>query len=331
MKRIVVVGGAGYIGSHLVGLLLNQGHFVTVLDNGLFGFESIAPYKTNERFNVVNGDIRISADIIKSIRNAEVIIHLAGIVGNPACSYDRETALSVNVDSIDRILELAHRFKVKKFIFASSCSTYGYGTDIFDENSTLNPVDFYAETKVAGENKLVSYKDEIAVTILRYATLYGASRRMRFDLALNVMTANAVAKGQFSIYGGEQWRPFVHCLDAARATSMIVNSPLEVTDGEIFNVGSLAQNIKVSELGLAVKEVIENTEFNLDGNKEDNRSYRVSFEKIQKQIGFSVTRSITDGIKEIEFLLKTGIIPDYSLQSYSNLEIAKQLDGLMPV
>ncbi|CRL46740.1 UDP-glucose 4-epimerase [Sodalis glossinidius str. 'morsitans'] len=174
MERILVTGGAGYIGTHLVRQLLSQGHFVRVLDNGTFGLSGLRPFYGLNRFEMQKGDIQITAHLRKSISTIDKIIHLAGIVGNPACSFDKDFCHEVNVVATRRIFDEAARGNVKNIVFASSCSVYGYGDDIFTEDSRLNPVDYYSETKVKGEAIAQAYKDDLVVTLCRFSTVFGA-------------------------------------------------------------------------------------------------------------------------------------------------------------
>ncbi|WP_125933165.1 NAD(P)-dependent oxidoreductase [Candidatus Sodalis sp. SoCistrobi] len=205
MERILVTGGAGYIGTHLVEQLLSQGHFVRVIDNGTFGLSGLRPFYGFNRFEMQKGDIQITAHLRKAVNNIDKVVHLAGIVGNPACSFDKDICNEVNVVATKRIFDVAAKGNVKHILFASSCSVYGYGDEVFTEESKLNPVDYYAETKVKGEAIAQSYQDDLAVTLCRFSTVFGASRRMRFDLAVNGMTASAVNRGKCVIYGGQQW------------------------------------------------------------------------------------------------------------------------------
>ncbi|MGL9773679.1 MAG: NAD-dependent epimerase/dehydratase family protein [Sodalis sp. (in: enterobacteria)] len=207
MERILVTGEAGYIGTHLVGLLVSQGDFVRVLDNGTFGLSGLRPFYGLNRFEMQTGDIQITAHLRKAIGTIDKIVHLAGVVGNPACSFDKNICHEVNVVATRQIFNEAARGNVKNIVFASSYSVYGYGDDIFTEESRLNPVDYYSETKIKGEAIAQAYKDYLVMTLCRFSTVFGASRGMRFDLAVNAMTASAVNRGECMIHGGQQWRP----------------------------------------------------------------------------------------------------------------------------
>lgn len=328
MRRVLVTGGAGYIGSHLVKFLLDKDYEVVVLDNGLFGYYSLDSFHQNENFTLVKGDIRIKEDILKSLDKVNTIVHLAGIVGEPACSFDKDIAHSVNVSSTKLLLECAVRKKVESFVFASSCSVYGYGKDPFTEESLLNPVDYYAETKISGEKIVESFQDEIDTTILRFATVYGLSRRMRFDLAVNVMSANAAVNGYLNINGGNQYRPFVHCMDVAKAIEKIVSFSSRNVKNQVFNIGSNKQNYKLSFLGEKIAKNIENTRIEYNGEKEDDRSYFVSFDKAENILKFIPEKSIYDAVREIDFLFKTHLVTDHKNENFNNLKMAQKVQTI---
>ena len=326
MSNILVTGGCGYIGSRLVEELLNkQENKVVVLDSGIFGFDSLSEFLYSERFKLVKGDIRIKEDILKSLNQIDTIIHLASLVGEPSCVVDKDIAYDINVRGTRNLVECAVKKGVKNFIFASSCSVYGFGKDKFDEHSIPNPVDYYAELKLLSEKDLLNYKDKLNIIILRFCTVFGLSRRMRFDLAVNVMTASALNNGVINVYGGQQERPFIHCGDVARAINLLFEERCKnkYTDNgiEVFNVGNNSENYNLTEVASIISKATGNTKVNLDGLKEDNRSYSVSFDKIE-QLGFSSQKSIEVGVEEIANSMKSGLINNPFCDIYSNVKVA---------
>lgn len=325
MSNILVTGGCGYIGSKLVQELLNnEENTVVVLDSGIFGFDSLSEYMYSERFKLVKGDIRIKEDILSSLNQIDTIIHLASLVGEPACIVDKDIAYDINVIGTRNLVEFAIKKGVSNFIFASSCSVYGFGKDKFNENSKPNPVDYYAELKLVSENDLLKYQDRLNIIILRFCTVFGLSKRMRFDLAVNVMTANAITSGTINVYGGKQERPFIHCEDVARAIDLIFKKRCnnESKCGlELYNVGNNSQNYNLSDIAGIISKVTGNAKINLDGMKEDNRSYSVSFDKIE-QLNFVSQKSIESGAKEITNTIKLGIITNPYSEIYSNVKVA---------
>ncbi|MBJ6746665.1 SDR family oxidoreductase [Streptococcus sp. 121] len=223
MSNILITGGCGYIGSRVVEHLVRYtNHNLIIFDSGLFGFNSISEFMDSDRVQLIVGDIRIQEKLQKAMKDVDIVIHLAGIVGEPACIVDENISYDINVFGTQNVLKSAKKSGVKEFLFASSCSVYGFGNELFFENSIPNPVDSYAEMKLASELDIENYKETMRISVLRFCTVFGASNRMRFDLAVNVMTANAVVNNEIQVYGGQQERPFIHCSDIARAVELVI-------------------------------------------------------------------------------------------------------------
>lgn len=300
---------------------------VAVLDNGSFGFESISEFLFSNRFKLIKGDIRIKEDVLRALQEVDTIIHLASLVGEPACNVDKDISYDINVIGTRNLLLCAEQLGIKNFIFASSCSVYGFGQDTFTEDSLPNPVDYYAELKLMSEKDLLAYKDKMDIIVLRFCTVFGLSKRMRFDLAVNIMTANAVTHGVIDVYGGQQERPFIHCEDIAVATVMLLNKHFKngvFSPGiEVYNIGNNSQNYNLTDIAWIISNTMDNTSISLDGSKEDNRSYHVSFDKIEK-LGFQVKKSVEVGVKEIANNLTAGVVMDPYSDIYSNLAIAEK-------
>lgn len=316
-EKVLITGGGGYIGSVLARMLLNNGYNVRILDKFTFGIEPIASIINHPNMEVVIGDIRKIGDLKKAIKNIDHIVHLAAIVGDPACSVQGDIAVETNFLSTIRLARLARENDIKRFVFASTCSIYGTSnTDIVNEESSTNPISLYAETKLDAEKELLALlSNKPALIILRFGTVYGSSPRMRFDLVINYLTKKALLDKEIKIFGGEQWRPFVHVEDIARAISLILDADIEKVKGEIFNVGSTNENYKMKDIGEIVKECIPKTNVDIVKEIQDKRSYRVSFEKIEKDLGFSNKKKVEDAIMKIKDAIKTGKItnPDDSI------------------
>lgn len=328
MSNILVTGGCGYIGSKLVTeLMKSEKNNVVVLDNGTFGFESVSEFMFSSRFKLIKGDIRVKEDILKSLHGIDTIIHLASLVGQPACDVDRGISYDINVIGTRNLLMCAEQLGIKNFVFASSCSVYGFGQDVFTEESSPNPVDYYAELKLMSENDLFAYKDKFNIIILRFCTVFGLSKRMRFDLAVNIMTANAINQGVINVYGGKQERPFIHCEDIAFATTLLLDKHFQSKDFlpgvEVYNIGNNSQNYNLTDVARIISDATANTLVNLDGSKEDNRSYQVSFDKLER-LGFQVQKTVDVGVREIVYSLTSGIIGNPNSEIYSNLAVAKK-------
>src|SRR5271166_495016 len=215
---IVVIGGAGYIGSHTVELLLKNGYGVRVLDRLMYGRESLAEFIGNDRFELVEGDASDVSKVTTAMRGASAVVHLAGLVGDPACAVDVEYTRHTNIVVTRMAKEVAQSLGVHRFVFASSCSVYGVSDKQATEMDQLSPVSLYAQTKIDSERELLATgSDDFFVTVLRFATVFGHSRRPRFDLVANLFTAQALTDGLVTVIGPEQWRPFIHVRDLARA------------------------------------------------------------------------------------------------------------------
>lgn len=322
--KIVVTGGAGYLGSVLTRFLLNHGHEVRVLDSLLHGGDSILGLYPYENFSFFNGDIRSTEVMNHVIQEADAMVHLAAIVGDPACARQPKIAKEINQDGALQAFELCRQHGVKRFIFASTCSNYGRvlnPNQLVTEESELKPVSLYADTKVAVEKRLldVATKSGPAVTVLRFATLFGISPRMRFDLTVNEFTAELFTNHELVVYGEQFWRPYVHVRDAAQTIVSVLDCPKKQVDGQVFNVGDTSQNYQKGQLIDLISDQL-NQEIKIEHvhKDEDPRDYRVSFEKVQKELGFAITRTVKDGVDEIIDAFEKGVIGNFNAPHYRN-------------
>ncbi|MDH3891421.1 MAG: NAD-dependent epimerase/dehydratase family protein [candidate division Zixibacteria bacterium] len=325
VDTVLVTGGAGYIGSHLVGRLLASGSRVRVLDNLTFGGHGLLPYLSHERFDFLHGDIRTKADVGEALDGVDKVVHLAAIVGDPACAQNPELAHEVNGLGSASLGELAVASGVKRFVFASTCSNYGRmgNTDtLVDETSPLKPVSLYAEHKVAFEKHLLAQgSDGFHPVILRFATAYGLSSRPRFDLTVNEFTRELTLKRKLEIYGQKFWRPYTHASDLAAACLMALEADTDIVSGQAFNVGDTRENFQKETLvQMIVRELGPGHDNVVYVHKdEDPRDYRVDFTKIQQALRFNLTRRVIDGIREIANAIKTGIVVDPDNEVYRNV------------
>jgi len=319
----LVTGGAGYAGSVLVPLLLAGGRRVRVLDSLLHGcVPSLLGSWSDDGFEFVRGDIRDEQVLRTSLDGVGEVIHLAAIVGDPACGRQPDEARAVNLDATRALLDAAEEAGAERFLFASTCSNYGKLADN-DEFATeeweLRPVSLYAETKVAAELEILGRsRPGFATTCLRLATVYGASPRMRFDLTVNEFTRDVLLNGTLVVYGEQFWRPYVHVRDAARAFVMVLDAPPASVAGEVFNVGSSTENYRKLDIVELLRERLPQTSVEFVQKDEDPRDYRVSFDKVEQAIGFKVSRSVSDGIDELSRLLNSGILEDPFAPVYRN-------------
>jgi nucleoside-diphosphate-sugar epimerase len=329
IRHVLVIGGAGYIGSVLVRKLLDHGYSVTVLDALLYGDESIRDLYNRPDFELIHDDMRNVEAVVRAMQYADAVVHLGALVGDPACALDEKLALEINLAATRMIAEVARGFGIQRFIFASTCSVYGASDQLLDERSALNPVSLYARTKIDSERVLLALNDDrFAPIILRFATVYGLSPRPRFDLVVNLLAAQAVCEKRITIFGGNQWRPFIHVNDAAEAILKCLEAPLHAVKGQIFNVGSDDQNYQIAQLGDLIKKLIPDVEVIRQGDDTDRRNYRVSFAKIRKHLGFTPRYTVADGILEIKAAIEAGRIRDYRDARYSNYKTLSNEDNI---
>jgi nucleoside-diphosphate-sugar epimerase len=322
-KRILVIGGAGYIGSLVTAGLLERGYEVRVLDSLLYGPEPLAKVQSHANFELIQGDFRNVQPVVAALRGCDAVIHLAAIVGDPACAVNTQLTYDVNYAATRMVTELCKGAGVSRFLFASTCSVYGASNFLMDEQSQVNPISLYAQTKLASEQVLLSAKSSTFYpTILRLATVFGLSPRPRFDLVVNLLTAKAIREGKCTIYNGEQWRPFIHVLDIARAFLTLLEAPLDVVSGEIFNVGSYRLNYTLTQVAEKIREQIPSAQIEFVNNQ-DARNYRVSFDKLHTHLGFTCIVDLERGIAEMRRALESGEIGDYRDKIYSNVAFIK--------
>tara|TARA_Y100000310_G_scaffold345402_1_gene464558 strand:- start:67362 stop:68756 length:1395 start_codon:yes stop_codon:yes gene_type:complete len=320
-RKILVIGGAGFIGSVLTKQLLDKGYSVRILDKLFFGNEFLGNLEENDNFSIINGDISHIETIIEAIKDVDAVVHLAEIVGDPACAINPEKTQQINYLSVSLVTSICKHFQLNRFIYASSCSVYGVNknNELLHENSPLNPVSLYARMKIESEKFILNMADNLfCPTILRLATVFGESPRMRFDLVINTLTVKAIKEGKITIFGGDQWRPNVHVGDVARAIIAVLEAPIEKVNKQIFNVGSEKNNYTIKQIGDQVKEVIPSTELVIEKKDIDQRDYEVDFAKIKSVLGFQPLMSVTDGIKEIASSLNKGNYKDYKEAKYYN-------------
>ena len=322
--KVLVTGGAGYIGSVLVRQLLNKGYKVRVLDSLKFGGEALYDVMMHPNFEFFNGDIRDTIAVENALVGIDAIAHLAAIVGDPACKKFSEEANETNWTGSVALFEAAERAGVQRFVFASTCSNYGKMSDpnsFVTEESELRPVSLYAELKVKFEQYLLKERKDskICSTALRFSTVYGFSPRIRFDLTVNEFTRNATMKGEQEIWGAQFWRPYCHVEDLARSVVLVLETEEEKVRANVFNVGITEENYSKGMIIEEVCKVVPNVQVNYVEMNEDPRDYRVNFDKIKNELGYTITKKVPDGVKEIYTLLKTGVVTDAFASKFSNI------------
>lgn len=324
--HVLITGGAGYLGSVLAQQLLCAGHNVVVIDNLSYGGRSLLFLAGTDGFKFVRGDIRDATKVRAACEGSEAVVHLAALVGDPACAQRPEYAREVNLGASIELIEAARAAGVRRFVFASTCSNYGRMADdwaLASEDHELRPVSLYAETKVAVERVLLGRRaGDMAATILRFATLYGLSPRMRFDLTVNEFVMEMLTRRKLVVYGKEFWRPYVHVRDAARAVALVLKSSRPLVDGQVFNVGNTAENFRKIDLLELIGRRVGPVEIRFVHRVEDPRDYRVSFERIRACLGYQTTRTVANGVDEIASAIESGLIDDPDDRSRYNVSVA---------
>jgi nucleoside-diphosphate-sugar epimerase len=319
-KRILVTGGAGYVGSIVVDDLLMRGYRVRAFDALVHGsVPSLLLAWGHPEFEFIHGDVRDGDACRAALRDVDAAVHLAAIVGDPACSRQPELAREVNLDSSLRLLDDAASAGVERFVFASTCSNYGRidGDAYATEDFALAPISLYAETKVAAESAVLA-RDGLVACCLRLATVYGSSSRMRFDLTVNEFTREVTLERELLVYGEQFWRPYVHVRDAGQAIALALEAPVEQVDGQVFNVGHTAENYRKLDIVGLLRERFPQALVRFVPKDEDPRDYRVSFEKVKDELGFRPARTVPTGIDEVIALLRSGLLGDPYAPKYTN-------------
>lgn len=318
-RKILVTGGAGYLGSVLTNRLLERNYVVTVLDLAMFGAEGLLPHFEKKNFSFIRGDIRDEKVIRRIFRDGYYcVIHLAALVGEPACDGNPRLAEEVNTKATLMLGRLAKEAKVKRFIFMSSSSNYGISKqgDLADESSGLNPLTLYSKTKVDAEEGLLPMSDsEFPICVVRLAALFGLSPKMRFNLLINELVRDAYFGKDMLLYKERAWRPYTHTQDASDALIAILEAGKQLVSGQIFNVGT--ENCQKKDLIGYIRKYIKNARVVRKGGKANNRDYRVSFEKIKKTLGFTPRKRIIDGIEELILAMKNNVFSNPYDKKYS--------------
>lgn len=326
IKRVLVIGGAGYLGSVLCQKLLDQGYVVRVLDNLTYGKSGLLTYLKNERYEFIEGDIRNIPTVVDALKNVDAVIHLAAIVGDAACAYSPQETLEINYFSTRMIAEICKHYQINRFFYSSTCSVYGASKNkrLLTEVSETNPVSLYAEAKLQSEEAILDLADEtFSPTIFRMATLFGASPRMRFDLVANLFAVQSFYKHKIQIFGGDQWRPLVHVSDAADAYIKALEAPIYNVKAQIFNVGRNEFNIQIKNFKRIFNHIELTTEVSINNEVDDERNYYVDFSKIHGYLDYEPSISIQQGIEEMTNLFKEGMYEDFKNEKYNNYAYLK--------
>jgi nucleoside-diphosphate-sugar epimerase len=320
---VTVTGGAGYIGAVVSSRLSEAGHEVRAFDSLLHGQTDVAEQLVAEGVELVERDVRDPEARRSALEGADAVVHLAAIVGDPACAVDPELSHAVNVEGSRALFADARELGVGRVIFASTCSNYGRMDDPtvpIDETGKLAPVSLYAEQKVEIERLLLDGDNgDMSATCLRFATIYGVAPRMRFDLTVNEFTRDLWSGRELDVFGELFWRPYVHVRDAARAICMVLEAPIEKVGGDVFNVGHTDENYRKLDLVELITERLGRGDVKYVHRDEDPRDYKVNFDKINRELGFVPEMRVPDGIDEIVRALEAERFGDPFGQVFANV------------
>ncbi len=322
-ERVLVTGGAGYVGATLCGELLDSGRDVRVLDSVLHGQEDVVAELEARGVEVRRGDVRDAGARRAALEGVDAVVHLAAIVGDPACGRDPQVSNEVNVEGTRALVADADAAGVGRFVFASTCSNYGRMADPevpITEDGVLAPVSLYAEQKVGMEQALLDGEHaSIRPTCLRFATVYGVASRMRFDLTVNEFTRDLWADRELEVFGEQFWRPYIHVRDAARAVRTVLEAPEELVAGQVFNAGRSGENYRKLDLVERIRAAVPRGTVTFVRRDEDPRDYKVSFDKIRSVLGFETRNTVPDGIGELVAALDAGRFEDPWDGRYRNI------------
>jgi nucleoside-diphosphate-sugar epimerase/CBS domain-containing protein len=318
-RRVLVVGGAGYLGSMLTQKLLGRGFRVRILDSFIYGRRSLESFAGDENLEIIEGDLRNIHTCVSSLSQTDAVVLLAAIVGDPASKVRPTETIETNVLAAQALASASKLHHINRFLYASTCSVYGIGTDLLDESAPLNPVSLYARTKIESEKIILGMGDEyFSPTILRMGTLYGYSHRMRFDLVVNTMSMKSFIDGKIQVFGGRQWRPLLGVEDAAEVYVRCLEANLQDVGNQVFNVGSDGQNYQIDEVAKIIGTSLGGIPITRDNSNLDARDYRVSFDKLNQTLGYSTRQTIESEACSIFNKLRSGEIRNPAQRIYYN-------------
>jgi len=310
--RVLITGGAGYLGSVLTRKLLAKGYQVRIIDALWYGKESIEECLHNNNFELVNEDIRNLVSTVKALKDVDAVIHLASLVGMPASSIEPRTSEEINYLATKNIAELCQLHEIQTYIFASTCSVYGFQPNsMLTEKSPVSPLDFYAKQKFYSE-RAIGWLNR-SPTIFRFGTLFGMSPRMRFDLVINLFVIQAILEEKITVFGGKQYRPFLHVDDAANSFLFALEKNLTGT----YNI--ISENLTIMDVAQKISE-ITGCKIEVSNKNDNQRDYKVSSDKIN-QMGFIASKKIENAVEEIRNALSNGQIKNYRDNKYNNYKL----------
>jgi nucleoside-diphosphate-sugar epimerase len=328
MKNILLIGGAGYVGTVLSAHFLKKGYKITILDNFVYEHQfAIQPYLGDPDYTFIYGDMCVTANLEKASKGITDVILLSGLVGDPITKKYPNESEAINDIGVKKCIDFFDGKGIDKLVFISTCSNYGLikENEVADENFELSPLSLYAKAKVSNEQYLLSKKGKVDYTgiVLRFATAFGLSPRMRFDLSVSEFTRDIFFGEELLVFDENTWRPYCHVRDFAQILDTVLNADTRKVFFEIFNAGGDVNNFTKKMIVDEILKHVPGGKVKYGANGSDPRNYKVSFSKIRNQLGFEPKHTVQDGIKELVDALKIGVYADSikHKNKYGNYEI----------
>ncbi|MBK30350.1 MAG: NAD-dependent epimerase/dehydratase [Euryarchaeota archaeon] len=328
VRRVLIIGGAGYVGSVLTEHLLDAGYIVRSFDNLIYNHgQTVVPFLHRNSYEFLRGDITVKSDVEEALRDVDDVILLAGLVGDPITKKYPAAAEEINDTGYDLVLHLLNERSLNKVVFVSTCSNYGLieGNHLADEDFALNPLSLYAKSKVQVEKKILNSQGSVdyCPTILRFATAFGLSLRMRFDLTVSEFTRAMMLGHDLRVYDAHTWRPYCHLRDFSELIRRVIEAPRERVNFEVFNAGGDVNNFTKQMLVDAIIEQLPDGKYAHQDSGSDARNYRVDFSKVRSRLFFEPSYTISDGIRELIGAMRQGLFQNFGehLNFYGNWEI----------
>ena len=327
--KILLIGGAGYVGSAITSTLLKNGHEISVLDNFVYNNQSaIQPFIGDPSYQIVKGDMGNYSDLDKVYNNQDAVVVLAGLVGDPITKKFPEQSKSVNEEAIKNCIDYFDDKSIKNLIFISTCSNYGLikEDELADEEFQLSPLSLYAKAKVAAEKYILEKKGKVnySATVLRFATAFGLSPRMRFDLSVSEFTKELFSGNELLVFDEHTWRPYCHIRDFGRLIEKVLTAEKNIIDFEVFNAGGEINNHTKKMIVDLILKYVNEGKVSYTDNGSDPRNYKVSFKKVKEKLDFEPQFTVEDGVKELIDAFSIGLYSDHDTNKtkYGNYNLS---------
>ena len=333
-RRVLLIGGAGYIGIPVAERLIEAGYFVRTLDRLVYrNGSSLLGLIRQPTSEFIFGDMGNSASLDQALDGITDVVILAGLVGDPITRKFPRESEAINEQALTRCIDGLDRRGLDKVVFISTCSNYGVIADneVAHESFALKPLSLYAKAKVAAESYLLSLRSHVDyhATVLRFATAFGLAPRMRFDLTVNEFTRELFLGRELVVYDADTWRPYCHVRDFARLIQRVLEAPADVVSFEVFNAGGDANNLTKRQIVTMVLEHFSRGRVIYRDNSADRRNYRVDFRKVRERLHFEPQFSVAYGIAEIVAALRSHLLDDVDARPsfYGNYELPGLTNG----